>query len=40
MLLKTKDRAWRDASEAGMCIKTKGILAETGNVVEKKGGRW
>jgi hypothetical protein len=40
MLLKTKDRTWKAAGEAGMCMKTKEILSESGNVVEKKGGRW
>jgi hypothetical protein len=37
MSLKTKCRAWKAASEAGMCMKTKEILAESGNVVEKNG---
>ena len=40
MLLKTKDRAWKAAGKAGMSMKTKEISAESGNIVEKKGGRW
>jgi len=40
MLLKTKDRAWKTAGEAGMSMKTKGILAESGNVAENKGRKW
>jgi hypothetical protein len=39
MLLKTKDRARKAASEAGMCLKTKEILSESGNVVENKGDK-
>jgi hypothetical protein len=40
MLLKTKGRAWKAARKAGMYMKKKEISAESGNVVEKKGGRW
>jgi len=40
MLLKTKDRLSTARGEAGMLMKTKEIRVESGNVVEKKGGRW
>jgi hypothetical protein len=38
--MKTKDRAWKTAAEAGMSMKTNGILAESGNVAENKGRKW
>jgi hypothetical protein len=40
MLLKTKDRSRMQRAEAGMLLIIKEIRAESGNVVEKKGGRW
>jgi hypothetical protein len=37
MLLKTKDRCGKSDGEAGMCLKTKEIRSQSGNVIEKKG---
>jgi hypothetical protein len=39
MLLKTKDGCGKLGCETGMSMKTKEILVESGNVVEKKGRR-
>jgi hypothetical protein len=39
MSLKTKDRCGKPWGEAGMSMKTQEIGAESGNVIEKKGGR-
>jgi hypothetical protein len=36
MLLKTKEECGRLWREAGMYMKTKEMLAESGNVIEKK----
>jgi len=38
--LKTKERYGKRRGEAGMYMKIKEIRVESGNVVEKKGGRW
>jgi hypothetical protein len=38
MLLKTKGRCGKLRAEAGILLKTKEIEAESGNVVENKGG--
>jgi hypothetical protein len=40
MLLKTKDRSQMPQAKAGMLLIIKEIRAESGNVGEKKGGRW
>jgi hypothetical protein len=37
MSLKTKDPCGKLWSEAGMYMKTKEIIAECGNLIEKKG---
>jgi hypothetical protein len=37
MSLKTKDRCGESEGEAGMCLKTKEIRSQGGNVIEKKG---
>jgi hypothetical protein len=37
MLLKTKDRCGKSEAEAGMCLKTKEIRSQSGDVIEKKG---
>jgi hypothetical protein len=36
--MKTKDRPSRERGEPGMLQKTKELFAESGNVIEKKGG--
>jgi hypothetical protein len=37
MLLKTNDRCGKSERETGMCLKTKEIRPQSGNVIEKKG---